>query len=227
MAKSPVLDTVRALVEPIASDLQLDIYDIEQRGGTLRITLDTRPEATERIDLEQLALATRLISREFDHADPIPGRYTLEVSSPGIERPLRTPEHFARAAGATVTVRLVARDANGQRRFEGRLVASDATTATVLTDTGERVLQLSQIERAKTVFEWGPAPKPGKGPKRTAAADTRTAGDELADDEFDDEAVDDEDRDDAVVGSDRGAGDPPAPAATDAPAFDEEETETP
>ena len=96
---TPVIRRVRELVEPIASDLQLDLYDIEQRGATLRITLDAPAASGGNVDLDQLALATRLISREFDHHDPIPGKYTLEVTSPGVERTLRTPAHFQREVG--------------------------------------------------------------------------------------------------------------------------------
>ena len=57
----------------------------------MRVTLDTPPGSDGGVDLDQLALATRLISRELDHQDPIPGKYTLEVTSPGVERTLRTP----------------------------------------------------------------------------------------------------------------------------------------
>ncbi len=99
MTESPVIRRVRDLVEPIASDLQLDLYDVEQRGGTMRVTLDTPPGSEGSVDLDQLALATRLISRELDHSDPIPGKYTLEVTSPGVERTLRTPAHFQREGG--------------------------------------------------------------------------------------------------------------------------------
>lgn len=165
MADSPVLQRVRALVAPIASDLQLDLYDIEQRGGTLRITLDSRVDTDGGVDLEQLALATRLISRELDHHDPVPGRYTLEVSSPGIERALRRPDHFTRAVGERVSVRLVAPDESGRRRLEGTLGAADDSEITIVTDGGPVTVPIARIERAKTVFDWTPAPKPGKGPK--------------------------------------------------------------
>lgn len=172
-----VIRRLRELVTPIASDLQLDLYDIEQRGATMRVTLDTPPGSERSVDLDQLALATRLISRELDHADPIPGRYTLEVTSPGVERALRTPAHFQREIGKTVALRLANVDAE-QRRFEGVLVAADDTTATVRVaegnDISERVVELASIDRARTVFEWGPQPKPGgKGaPKKNVDKST-------------------------------------------------------
>lgn len=170
---TPVIRRVRELVEPIASDLQLDLYDVEQRGGTMRVTLDTPPGSEASVDLDQLALATRLISRELDHQDPIPGKYTLEVTSPGVERTLRTPAHFQREIGKTISVRLADVQAD-ERRFEGILVAADDTTATFRVvagdDVADRVVELASIDRARTVFEWGPQPKPGgKGaPKKSA-----------------------------------------------------------
>lgn len=173
-ADTPVIRRVRELVEPIASDLDLDLYDVEQRGGTMRVTLDTRPGSDGSVDLDQLALATRLISRELDHQDPIPGRYTLEVTSPGVERTLRTPAHFQREIGKTITVRLADVTAE-QRRIEGVLVSADETTATLRVvegaDITERVVELASIDRARTVFEWGPQPKPGgkNAPKKAGA----------------------------------------------------------
>jgi ribosome maturation factor RimP len=163
---SPVIARVARLVAPIASDLGLEVYDVEQRGGTIRVTLDTPPGSPSGVSLDSLALATRLVSRELDHEDPVPGRYTLEVTSPGVERTLRTPAHFQREVGKTINIRL--RDVDSaDRRIEGVLMSADDTTATVQVEdpvTGEpvdRIVQLSQIDRARTVFVWGPAPKPG------------------------------------------------------------------
>lgn len=166
MAESPVVQRVRDLVTPIVSDLNLDLYDVEQRGGTLRVTVDTLPGSPSGIDLEQLALATRLISRELDHTDPVPGRYTLEVTSPGVERRLRTPAHFQREVGKPVAVRLSDVEA-AERRIEGVLVAADDTTATIRVGVAEqaeavdRVIELASIDRARTVFEWDAQPRPG------------------------------------------------------------------
>ena len=104
--ESPVLSRVRELVLPIASDLGLELYDIEQRGGTLRITLDTPAGSDSGVKLDDLSLASRLIGRELDHHDPVPGHYTLEVTSPGVERALRTAAHFRREIGKVVAIRL-------------------------------------------------------------------------------------------------------------------------
>jgi ribosome maturation factor RimP len=169
---TPVVKRVRELVDPIASDLQLDLYDVEQRGGTMRVTLDTPPGSDASVDLDQLALATRLISRALDHQDPIPGKYTLEVTSPGVERSLRTPAHFQREIGKVINVRLANVEAE-HRRIQGRLIAADDTTATIRVgegdETTDRVVEIDAVDRARTVFEWGPQPKPGgKGaPKRS------------------------------------------------------------
>lgn len=187
MSEQSTLKQVRALIDPIITDLHLDLYDLEFRSGTLRITIDTPPGSPGGVDLDVIALATRLISREFDHHDPVPGHYTLEVTSPGLERTLRTPAHYQRELGKTVALRL--RDTVADtRRVQGVLVAADDKAATIRLDASgatdselvERVVPYDVIDRARTVFQWGPAPKPGgkpaaapKGPAKTAPAKQR------------------------------------------------------
>ncbi len=171
MSAETEIDRVHALVDPIASDLELDVYDIERRGSTIRVTLDTLAGSESGITLDTLSLATRLISREMDHEDPIAGHYTLEVTSPGLERPLRTPAHFQREVGKVITVRL--RDSKAEpRRVGGLLVAADGETVTIQVvedDGAQRDLRIAEIDKARTVFEWGPKPKPGKQPKADKA----------------------------------------------------------
>ena len=166
---TPVLARVRALVLPIAGDLGLELYDLEQRGGTVRVTLDTPAGSPHGVTLDDLALASRLVSRELDHHDPVPGHYTLEVTSPGVERALRTPAHFRREIGKVVAIRLID-VGHDERRVTGTLVAADDTTATVAVEGPagpiERTVAFDQIDRAKTVFEWGAAPKPGSGKRK-------------------------------------------------------------
>jgi ribosome maturation factor RimP len=160
---SPVVDRVTSLVAPIVTDLGLDLYDIEYTGGIVRIVVDTQPGGPTGVSLENIALITRLVSREFDHSDPVPGRYTLEVTSPGLERTLRLPRHFVREVGKTIAVRLSSA-LDGQRRIQGDLVSATEDTIVVrLADNAltEVTIPLSIVERAKTVFQWGPTPKPG------------------------------------------------------------------
>lgn len=157
-------DRVQDLAAPVCAADGVDLVDVELAGGVLRVTVD-RPGG---LDLDAISGLTRRISRLLDDDDPVPGRYTLEVSSPGLERRLRTPDHFRRAIGDLVNVRTVAGTGAG-RRFRGTLVAADDEGITILTgeapadggDVGTETLRHDQIERARTVFEWGPTPKPG------------------------------------------------------------------
>lgn len=188
---SPVVDRVTSLVAPIVTDLGLDLYDIEYTGGIVRIVVDTQPGGQAGVSLENIALITRLVSREFDHSDPIPGRYTLEVTSPGLERTLRLPRHFVREVGKTIAVRLSSA-LDGQRRIQGDLVsASEDTIVVRLTDNAltEVTIPLSIVERAKTVFQWGPTPKPGSTGAATKSkkSTSRPTNEESDDDDTDTE----------------------------------------
>ena len=149
-----IADRVRELVAPLAEAVSVDLYDVEHHGGVVRVLVD----ADGGIDLDVIARLSRSISRALDEHDPIPGRYTLEVSSPGLERPLRTPEHFRRAAGSTVKVKTLA-GFDGPRRLTGILeaVADDGVD---LRSTDGEVCRIAyeQLASARTVFEWGSRP---------------------------------------------------------------------
>ena len=88
---------LRSLLSPLG----LDLYDVELAKGTLSVTVTKEGG----VDLESLTKANRTISEWLDANDPIPGRYTLDVSSPGLERRLRTPGHFLSTVGEVVTLR--------------------------------------------------------------------------------------------------------------------------
>ena len=153
MAKT---DQLVAIVGPIVDSLDASLYDLEFEGGTLRITLDR----SGGVDLDTISEVTRQVSRQLDLDDPIPGKYTLEVTSPGLERNLRTPAHWATAAGERVKVKLRP-GLEGERRVEG--VVLDAGEDTVLIDgpDGPVPVAFADVTRARTVFVWGPQPKPG------------------------------------------------------------------
>lgn len=168
-----VVTSVTAMVSPILDDLGLELYDMEFSGGVLKVTIDTPAGQEAGVDIDQISRVNRLLGRELDHNDVVPGRYTLEVSSPGLERNLRTPHHFQREVGKDVSIRLVA-EHEGQRRFAGALVASTDATATVrVTDTAQSVeIPLALIEKAKTVFVWESQPKPNSKEARAAKRST-------------------------------------------------------
>jgi ribosome maturation factor RimP len=167
-----VADQVREIVLPLLSTHEVELYDLDVNGPLVRVIVDREGG----VDLAALAAVTRAVSRALDEADPIVHRYTLEVTSPGVERPLRTPEQFQRAVGEVVKIKTFP-DVDGDRRVQGVLEAADERGITVLpdaaagspavaegtevSDTVARTLAYDQIDRARTVFEWGTPAKPG------------------------------------------------------------------
>jgi ribosome maturation factor RimP len=177
-----VEDEVHRLLEPIVATLGIEVLEVEFTGGTLRVIADEG----DGITTGRLAEVNRLISPILDQHDPVPGRYTLEVSSPGLERPLRRLDHYRRAIGEEIVVKMIPEVE--PRRVKGRLVAvgaappdplrpqpssdaaADVTIAVEVTEVDgvaldepdQRELDLAGVASARTVFTWGPAPKPGK-----------------------------------------------------------------
>lgn len=149
--------TVRQLVEPLVTPHDIELVDVEHGPGLLRIFLDYVDPNTH-IDLDTITRFSEQISDLLDlHDDLVPGRYTLEVSSPGLERPLKTPQQFQRFVGTPVNIKTKS-NVEGDRRFSGTLSAATDTHITVAADP-PRQLRYEDIEKAKTIFEWGPTPK--------------------------------------------------------------------
>lgn len=153
-------DELQAAVAPVVESLGLELVDLELRPGLLRVVVDRQGG----VDLDSVSKVTKELSEVLDSHDPMPGsRYTLEVTSPGLERPLRTPEQFARAVGEQISVRTLP-SAGLDRRMRGTLTVADADGIVVigegLGDDGSRIAY-SEIERARTIFEWGPALRRG------------------------------------------------------------------
>jgi len=157
---------VRAAAEPILASLGMELVDVEVVGAgrarTLRLTIDRDGG----IDLDALAKANGPVSDALDAVDALSGPYTLELSSPGVERPLRRPTEFRRFVGTTVSVK--SHDPiDGARRHRGLLVEVDDSGIAVEVDGQHRRFSYDAIASARTVFEWGPAPKP-IGPAKRA-----------------------------------------------------------
>ena len=149
---------LRAHVEAAGCEL----YDVTWAPGLLRVLIDRDGG----VDLNTLAKLSPVLSRALDDAvpDPLPSRYTLEVSSPGLERQLRSPAHYRRFLGSPINVKLTAAAAGGgDRRFRAVLEEADDDGFSA----GGRRLSYDDVDLAMTVFEWGPAPKPGGRPPKT------------------------------------------------------------
>ena len=256
-----VQERVHDLLSPIVATLGVELLDTEYNNGSLRLTIDrsedsgvetSKSEGSETSDdskngvtTEQLTAVNRLVSPILDQHDPIPGRYTLEVSSPGLERPLKRPGHYQRAIGELILVKLqpgqeqrrlrgvlqairsaaTADDVDGHGRGDERTVAAaeagaadgpaeadvpaeadgpaeagDPAGVDVPAEAGEavegalvivvdvvevngvrldeperRTVPLDTVAGARTVFEWGPGPKPGQpGSKKAKSGHSGT-----------------------------------------------------
>ena len=146
MTDRPEHERVRDVVQPPLTAEGCELIDVERQGPVLRITIDLIEGG---VDLEGVTAATRLVSDLLDSTDLIGDRTTLEVSRPGIERTLRTPEHFRRFIGTQVAVK-TRPGTEGERRVDGVLESADDGGVVV---AGRR-LAYDDIERARTVFVW-------------------------------------------------------------------------
>src|SRR6185312_9726118 len=147
-------------------------FILEQGGWTLRVQVDLPlSEVTDlsevpsdRVDLEDCENISRELSAVLDVDDPIPHAYSLEFSSPGIDRPLRTAAHFRRFAGAEIKVSLAAPLAGTDRKnFKGELTASADDTITMVVDGQTFTLPIVDIDTARLVPDWDDVMKGGSG----------------------------------------------------------------
>jgi ribosome maturation factor RimP len=149
---------VEALVRPVVESAGLELVEaaFRREGGrrVLRVTVDREGG----VDLDAISQASERLSRRLDIEDVAAGSYTLEVSSPGVERPLRQPRDFERHVGEKVKVKTT-EPFEGSRTHTGTLTAADDEAIVVRTDAGERRIPVDGIRTARTVFEWGPAEK--------------------------------------------------------------------
>ena len=152
------------MVEPVVRTAGMELVEVTFRreggGKILRVTVDR----DQGLDLDTISEISKRISRRLDAEGFDPGPYSLEVSSPGLERPLRRPEDFAKRIGEKVKVK-TSEPVEGSHVHVGPLVGADELAVTVATEAGERRLPLADIAAARTVFEWGAQMRKGRGKK--------------------------------------------------------------
>ncbi|HRF83878.1 MAG TPA: ribosome maturation factor RimP [Pseudoxanthomonas sp.] len=177
---------IAELLGPTIASLGLELLGIEYLpapgGATLRLYIDV-PAGEGGADLRTVSIddceaVSREVSAQLDVADPISGNYTLEVSSPGLDRPLFTPVQFARFLGEQAKVALKLPQ-DGRRRLQGTILRVEGGNVAFELDGAEFVVAADNIDKARLVPDWvalglapnkyspankgKPAPKPGNG----------------------------------------------------------------
>ncbi|MDO4899879.1 ribosome maturation factor RimP [Actinomyces sp.] len=143
---------LRQLLTPLVEEVGLYLEDVRLvRAGrytTLRVVVDL-PDGPGDLDLNALGDVTRVISDAVDEADPVSGQYTLEVSTPGAERELRSPRQFRRAVGHRVALTIGAGEQ--ESTLEGELTAAEGTTITITVDDVPHAIEMADVTAARMV----------------------------------------------------------------------------
>jgi ribosome maturation factor RimP len=142
-----------SLVRPVVEGAGLELVEVSYHGARGRRVLRVTVDRDGGVDLETIATISGKLTRRLDLEDVGEGPYQLEVSSPGLERPLRTTSQFARCIGWQVDVR-TGEPVEGSSVHVGTLVASDDRAIEVEVDGVVRRLERSQIASARTVVDW-------------------------------------------------------------------------
>jgi ribosome maturation factor RimP len=159
-------DRLTSVIEPVVNGLGYELVLLEfapsRRMGTLRLYIDFLPseaaggDAAAEIQIEDCERVSREVAATLDVEDPIPSAYRLEVSSPGLDRPLVSADHFRRFAGEKVRIDMLV-PVGGQKRFRGILRGTDTEGRVVMleTETAQQVsLPLADIERARVIPDY-------------------------------------------------------------------------
>lgn len=147
-------DRLTNLVEPLVESLGYELVLLELvpsgRSSTLRLYIDS----VEGIGLSDCETVSREVAAMLDVEDPISQAYRLEVSSPGLDRPLTRRAHFDRFKGSRARVELAVPRPGGQRKFQGVILATADEVVTLATEQGEVELAFSSIGRARLLPDY-------------------------------------------------------------------------
>ena len=148
--KEEIVEKVRAIAAPLAAGEGLELVDVELGGAGGRTTLRLFIDRDGGVSLDDCTSVSRAVSAALDVEDPIQGAYDLEVSSPGLDRPLRTPDHFARYAGEKIRVKAYGPipELENRKTFVGTLRGFEDGRAVVDVDGKLFPVPLEQIAKA-------------------------------------------------------------------------------
>jgi len=175
---------IAELLAPTVESLGLELLGIEylpaSGSATLRLYIDVQEaeRATRHVNIDDCESVSREVSAQLDVEDPITGNYTLEVSSPGVDRPLFSLAHYARFLGESAKV-VMKLPQDGRRRLQGVISRIEGGDIVFTVDGAELKVTFDNIDKGRLVPDWaalGLAPeKPGSGGGRKAAAKTGDA----------------------------------------------------
>ena len=149
-------ETLNALIEPVCNEMGYDLVRLQMQGGNTRKVLQIMAERKDRkaMTVEDCADLSRAISPVLDEKDPIEDNYTLEVSSPGIDRPLVKLDDFDRFKGFEAKVEALSL-INGRKRFSGRLQGIDGNNVIISFEGDDVRIPFDQIAKAKLILTDG------------------------------------------------------------------------
>lgn len=148
MDQDALLQRVRELIEPILADRQVELVDLTCHPGGGRFLVRCLVDAAGGVTLDQLSTLNRAIGAVLEEHDVIPDRYLLEVSSPGLDRPLKRWTDFERIIGREIRV-LTSVPVNGRQEHRGELLSADEQSVVLRLDSGDQLrIHLNQIATA-------------------------------------------------------------------------------
>ncbi len=149
MQKHYLQDLIEPVVEAEGFEL-VRVLTIGQANPTLQVMIDTLDAKTD-VTVDDCAKVSAALSTMLDEKDPIADKYSLEVSSPGLDRPLTKPAHFARYIGYEIKLETEDKVEN-RKRFKGKLLRADNQNVTLQMDEAEYVIPFALISKAKLVI---------------------------------------------------------------------------
>lgn len=154
MRRTPLEKKLTDIIDPVIQDLGFDLVwlSVTGEGGSKTVQILAQNPQTRNLGIEDAATISRAVSALLDVEDPIAGRYRLEVSSPGIDRPLVRLEDFEHYKGFEAKLETMTPAENGQKRYRGVIKGLQDNRVLVETDTGQVEIAFSDLAKAKLVL---------------------------------------------------------------------------
>lgn len=153
LSRLEIIEEVKRIAEPIVEELEFELVDVEYDKENVDYFLRVYIYKEDGVGVEDCQTISRLLSDAIDEADPIPGAYILEVSSPGLDRPIETDRDMERNLNKEVEVKLYS-PIDKRRQFEGKLLAYDDETITILENDEEITIKRDSISLMRLVIRF-------------------------------------------------------------------------